>query len=296
MEKPKNTTINTFLNCPICSGDLSLDNNYYQCLRCNENFIINSDGQPDFRLINKKTVSLDFRLGEVFSFSKIDLNVLKERKNIEIDFAEIKVPWHLTKELMSYFPKAKNSESLMLDLGCGRAIHKEVCEHAGFRYIGIDYISSNATLLADAHALPFKEESFEFLLSIAVLEHLQYPFVALKEAYRVLKPGGMFIGTVAFLEPFHSNSYYHHSHLGTLNSLCYAGFDVQIIAPSTDWTVIEAQSQMALFEGMKLKYSKWIFKPIKSFYHFWWKRKGYSFLERTIKTSGAFTFIAKKRD
>src|SRR4030095_14421423 len=103
---------------------------------------------------------------------------------------------------------------------------------AGFHWMGLDYSASEAPILGDAHALPFETESIEFVLSLAVLEHIQHPAVAIQEINRVLKRGGLYLGTVAFLEPFHGNSYYHHTHLGTFNSLRLGGFDVERVAPN----------------------------------------------------------------
>lgn len=102
----------------------------------------------------------------------------------------------------------------MLDLGCGDGAFKQVCAHTNLEYIGMDY-SGRAPILGNAESSPFKDNSFDFVLSIAVFEHIRNPFVAIREIARVLKSGCVFIGTVAFLEPFHMASYYHMTHLGT---------------------------------------------------------------------------------
>lgn len=43
---------------------------------------------------------------------------------------------------------------------------------------------------ADAHALDFRDGMFDFVFSIALMEHIPRPADALSEFYRVLKPGG----------------------------------------------------------------------------------------------------------
>jgi SAM-dependent methyltransferase len=187
----------------------------------------------------------------------------------------------------------------MLDLGCGNTVHRAACEHAGFEYVGLDYDSAAAPILGDAHALPFRSESFEFVLSVAVLEHLRFPFVMMREVYRVLQPRGVFIGTVAFLEPFHGDSFYHHTHLGTYNSLREGGFRIQHICPSDTWSVLTAQANMGLFPRMPHLLSRSLVMPVQMMHRIWWRLGSLvsaksSEKARITSTTGSFTFIAHK--
>jgi SAM-dependent methyltransferase len=60
----------------------------------------------------------------------------------------------------------------LLDLGCGPRDQAVATAYLGLRYVGVDYAAPSADVLADAHALPFQADSFDFVLSYAVLEHL----------------------------------------------------------------------------------------------------------------------------
>ncbi len=289
------------LVCPNCGHALTMvPIEGAACTQCNIGYQYSDSGSLDLRLKMPKTYQIDFELGtHLPNQNNNKFEPLVANPAPEVDFSGADVPFHLTKELLTYFPKAHKKNELMLDLGCGDAIHREVCEYAGFEFVGLDYDALKAPFLGDAHSLPFKDNSFSFILSIAVLEHIRYPFVLMREAYRVLQSGGKFIGTVAFLEPFHLDSYYHHSHLGALNSLQFAGFQVQYLAPGKTWTALRAQSFMTLFPRMPRRLIIALIAPLQFLHKSWWhvrkiKNPSVNLNDPIRDTAGAFTFIATK--
>ncbi len=82
----------------------------------------------------------------------------------------------------------------ILDIGGGTAHIKEsrpdVISADILSFPGIDVV-------ADAHRLPFQNGSFAGVVMLDVLHHLERPIEFLKEASRVLKPGGR----LAMIEP-----------------------------------------------------------------------------------------------
>ncbi|WP_180984802.1 class I SAM-dependent methyltransferase [Salinibacter ruber] len=137
---------------------------------------------------------------------------------------------HLNECLASHIPSPGSTDRI-LDFGCGDGVHREFCEQLGYEWIGIDVNSREASVLGDGRRLPFSAESFECVLSTAVLEHVNRPRLAVKEVTRVLKSGGKFIGTVASLEDFHGKSFFHHTHYGIYDLLRDAGLEINIISP-----------------------------------------------------------------
>jgi len=81
---------------------------------------------------------------------------------------------------------------------------------------------TNTDVVADAHLLPFRDETFELFFAMNVFEHLRQPFVAAKEALRVLKPGGQIHLHTAFLQPLHEEPahYFNATEFGGREWLC----------------------------------------------------------------------------
>ena len=286
------------LACPQCGHSLSRSDAGALCGSCGAEYGRAASGQLDLQPKGNKRYRFEFQLPPPCAERRVRFEQLRENPAPEVDFRDCPVPERLTTELLSYFPRAKSRDSIVLDLGCGSGTHRVACERAGFEYLGIDLDSPAATLLADAHALPLRDNSVEFVLSVAVLQYSPLPFVMTREVCRVLKPGGWFIGTVAFLEPFH-DTYYHHTHLGTANVLRQGGLAVHRVAPSDEWSVLVAQARMALFPRMPTPVSAALVWPLGALHKLWWRAGSLltSQADETIRirnTTGSFTFLASK--
>jgi SAM-dependent methyltransferase len=98
------------------------------------------------------------------------------------------------------------------DLGCGEMPYKEwFLKHAD-KYTGVDWSlsihDSKADIIADLNKeLPIKSDSADTIVSISVMEHLKEPKTFLKEANRILKPGGNIVLQVPFMWWVHEAPY-----------------------------------------------------------------------------------------
>ncbi len=63
-------------------------------------------------------------------------------------------------------------------------------------------------VVGDAHALPFLPGTFDFIFSLAVIEHLRQPFIAAQEMNDALRTGGYVYGECNFVFPYHGYPYH----------------------------------------------------------------------------------------
>lgn len=227
------------------------------------------------------------------SISILDLN-----PHPRVDFTGIDPQPHLGPKMMSWMPAAPGEGAVALDLGCADTIHRPILEHAGYQYVGVDFDHERAPLLADAHCLPFADDSFDLVFTVAVFEHLRNPLRAMREVARVLKPGGELLGSVAFLEPFHARSYFHHSALGVLELFEGSGLTAEWVKSLPEWSVLHAQPK-ALYPRIPKRLGYAVTAPARALSALWWRLLRlknptyFTDARRLLHTSGAFAFAAR---
>lgn len=148
---------------------------------------------------------------------------------------------------LSYLLKqGEQSKIKVLDVGCGAGNSEEKfkARNHNVDWFGLDIAESpevnarNKTegnfYTFDGINIPFENNYFDIIYSNQVFEHVRYPEPLLKEIYRVLKTDGYFIGSVSYLEPYHSFSFWNYTPYGFKEILASAGLQVLEIRPSID--------------------------------------------------------------
>lgn len=124
------------------------------------------------------------------------------------------LPWKKAyiRRISSYLLKKNFTGKTLLDIGAGSAYVTIEMAKIGLKVIALDlsrvalnnidyykskfHLKNIKTVYSNAEKLPFNNESIDYIVANAVLEHIYHETKAIDEWKRVLKPGGMIMITV----------------------------------------------------------------------------------------------------
>ncbi len=135
--------------------------------------------------------------------------------------------------------QAHHLHGRLLDLGCGDSRYQAYLRHRVDLWLGMDRpvpghpAAQQVSLQGDALALPLAPESFDTVLCTQVLEHVPEPLDLLREAWRVLKPGGRLLLTAPQYNALHGEpqDYFRYTRYGLEHLARKADFTVESIEP-----------------------------------------------------------------
>jgi SAM-dependent methyltransferase len=187
IKEKKLEKISPYLECPSChKGSFAQRDGQLFCNNCHESF--SNDGLHIDFLSYAQDPAQEQRSPDAISSNNYD--------QIVLDLIE------------------RNKDGLILDNGAG-------FRHSWYENVINFEISENPStdVMGTGESLPFKNDTFDAVLSLAVLEHVKNPFTCAEEIIRVLKPGGTLIAAVPFLQPYHGypDHYYNMTGEGLAN-------------------------------------------------------------------------------
>ena len=94
----------------------------------------------------------------------------------------------------------------ILVIGAGHDPYKQQFHDAEiYTALDINVFEGKTDVVANALALPIKNDSYDCILAIEVMEHVEEPELFVNEIYRVLEPGGKLFLTVPFCYHVHAD-------------------------------------------------------------------------------------------
>lgn len=128
--------------------------------------------------------------------------------------------YHNIRGILSFFKKLVvqyqgADKKIIIDVGGGKSPYFKIFENISKKYYVVDFkiaMPENEDrniiqIEGIAEKLNFNSEFADIIMSNQVLEHVSDERLAVKEAHRVLRKGGIFIGSAPHISPIHLEPY-----------------------------------------------------------------------------------------
>lgn len=179
------------LRCPDCKGVISDVEGGFWCGTCNAMYPL-LDGVP---ILLSSRSPLACRSMEEWHREKTHADNVSKYRHRKL--LPPTTPYNLGLPHFKKVVECVSDRELALNLASGRM------PSAGPGWINVDLRPSiNVNIIADAHFLPFADDTFKAVVCTNSLEYFRRPWQAADEMVRVLAPGGMLYVNTAFVLPY----------------------------------------------------------------------------------------------
>ena len=154
--------------------------------------------------------------------------------DIPIDSPNFLVYHFYHKDLFASIEKYASGE--LLDIGCGNKPYRSIVQTKVTKYTGCDIVQSSdncVDIICEANHIPLAAESFDTVLSTQAIEHVEDHQGLVNEAFRLLKPGGVFILSGPMYWPLHEEPH---------DFFRFTKYGFKYILEKAGFTVLETQS------------------------------------------------------
>ncbi len=216
-------------------------------------------------------------------------------------------------DVLEYAKKSADIDlNSVLDFGCGPGAHRDLLSDSGLRWLGINYARDGkknqqyaveeGQYSYDGTRLPWNDQSFDMIWSWQSLEHVIQPEVSFSEIRRCLKNGGIFCGSVSFMEPYHGFSTFNYTPIG-FDAICERHkLEVLAIVPYTDGLTLTIRTLMNMLGVPKEELKKVIFFEDGGFFAQSLRKKvarhgggDHEYVSALAQFCGHFNFVCKAR-
>lgn len=197
------SNLSEITQCPDCFNQLHWQiNGEIICLKCDAKYMRSHSGIP----------ILLSSLNEIFppaAYLDAHTGVRKEKNKFLKGFFSSSINL-IGNRFIGLIANSLPPGSLILVVGGGNQKKNidEIFQHKKIAIIYIDVdVFSDVDIFCDAHNLPFIANTFDAVITTAVLEHVMCPEVVVKEITRVLKVGGLLYSEIPFMQQVHEGAY-----------------------------------------------------------------------------------------
>lgn len=184
-----------YLICPICRSKLRQNDRKYICIGHNHEFQM--AGNVPILLKENDRIKFSREIAQAERMQR-EFKSPVYRRGINIVKTVIGSSLSLPPSIKTEKILKKSMQNLSLNLGSGVSKGDSL-------QINLDVAPLNSVdVVGTAENIPFEDNTFSLVKNIALLEHLEGSEVAVREMYRVVKPGGYVYTVMPFMLHFHA--------------------------------------------------------------------------------------------